>query len=262
MIKSIYIDSQNIAGLEKSGANNLMVTSRTITSKSWKHLQELGFNNLSIAVDAFDKGVCPLDPQALRKLSPHIGELLKFKPDEIWLDHFRFGGDCTDIEGKDVVKAHQECRFCKGADRIEAISNLARRLKGQIGDRAKLGIYAVAFRSDQEKRLSAALGLDYGTLGQVFDMSSPMLYHRMIKRPVSYISKYTKWMSEVTGKPVLPIIQIKDMPDDLPDDMAEDEIRAAFNEAKKVPSEGVAIFWWQHALEKHKEGIVSTLFSQ
>src|SRR6185503_9491440 len=108
--------------------------------------------------------------------------------------------------------------------------------------------FTVAFKSDEQLELRDALGLDYETLGKIFDMSSPMLYHRMIKRPIKYISEYVTWMDKVTSKPVLPIIQIKDMPDDLPDEVSEDEISAAFNEAKKDPSTGVAIFWWQHAI--------------
>ena len=82
----------------------------------------------------------------------------------------------------------------------------------------------------------------------------------MIGRPVTYISEYVKWLSQETGKPVLPIIQIKDMPDDLEDKMSEEDITAAFGEAIKVPSAGVCFFWWNHALEKGKTEVISRLF--
>lgn len=108
-------------------------------------------------------------------------------------------------------------------------------------------------------KIYSELGQDHCTIGKIFDLSSPMLYHRMIKQPVQYISEYTKWLFNTTGKPVLTIIQIKDMPDDLEDKMSEKEITQAFQEAARTPSEGVAIFWWQHALEKNKTQIISKL---
>jgi hypothetical protein len=82
----------------------------------------------------------------------------------------------------------------------------------------------------------------------------------MIRRPVSYISEYVKWLSQKTKKPVLPIIQVKDMPDDLPDELSWDEIREVFNQARKLPSKGVSFFTWGHALEKGKTDLVRELF--
>ena len=260
MIESIYIDSNQTDGLEKTRVNHLMVVGRNLTPKSWENLKK--FNaKLSIAIDAFDKGECPANPESLGKLSERIEQALKYQPSEIWLDRFRFGGDCTDINDSDADRAHQPCQFCKDADRVGFINGLAGTVQEQANDRAKIGYFTVAFFSDRAKKLKNALGLDYQKLAKFFDLSSPMLYHRMLHEPVEYISEYVSWMVETTGKPVLPIIQIKDMPDDLPDKMSENEIWEAFNEAKEEPSIGVAIFWWQHALEKNKTSIVSGLFT-
>lgn len=259
MIESIYVDSENIEGLDQSNANHLMVIDRSITAASWAKLQKLGCR-LSIAIDAFEKGDCPVNPNCLGKLSTKIETALQFSPGEIWLDRFRFGGDCTDIEDSDASKAHQPCQFCKNAHRVDYINALAETVREQVNGRAELGFFAVAFKSDKSTRLRNALGLDYAELGKIFDISSPMLYHEMIRRPISYIAEYVKWMAEITGKPVLPIIQIKSMPDDLTDSITEQEIKKAFSEAKKKPSLGVAIFWWEHALEKNKTKLISELF--
>lgn len=83
----------------------------------------------------------------------------------------------------------------------------------------------------------------------------------MIKKPVSYISEYVKYLHSLTKRPILPIIQIKDVPDDMPDELSWEEVRRAYNEAKKKPSIGVSIFMWEHAVEKNKAGLIKELFS-
>lgn len=261
MIKSIYISSLEKEYLEKSNANHLMVSEHGLDERKWNALKKLGMV-LSIAVNAFDKEDCPLDPQAREKLFGKVSNILEFSPEEIWLDGFRFGGDCTTIEeGSGIKQIHQECKFCQGKDRKELINSLAREIKNKVAGKSKIGFFAVAFNDSKSPGLSNALGLDYSTLGQIFDINSPMLYHRMLGKSVGYIHGYTKWLADRTGKPVLPIIQIKDMPDDLEDKMTQEDIKEAYQEAVKPPSLGVAIFWWRHALEKNKTSVISELFS-
>jgi hypothetical protein len=218
--------------------------------------------DLSIAVTAFDRGGCPANPESLKKLLSRVKAAASLKPEAIWLDHFRFDGRWEAIKGNKIPGLHQDCQYCQGLDRSEFLSKVAEGLLDEVPDVKKVGYFAVPFKDTEVPELDNYLGQNHQMLGRSFDMSSPMLYHRMIKRPVSYISEYVKWISEATGKPVLPIIQIKDMPDDLEDKITEGEIKAAFNEAQKEPSVGVAIFWWQHALEKNKTGLVSGLFSK
>ena len=82
----------------------------------------------------------------------------------------------------------------------------------------------------------------------------------MIRKPVSYISQYVTYLYKLTKKPVLPIIQVKDMPDDLADKLSRLEMKQAFQEATKPPSIGVAWFSWDGAVEKSKTQIISKLF--
>jgi len=263
MIKSIYVSLLHTEGLEKSGANHLIVSSNGLNDENWQKIRKLGFK-CSIAINALGKNEekCLLDPEIKKRLFTNIDEILKFSPEEIWIDRLRFGGDCTGIYEQDVKLAHQVCKWCEDKNRKDALLDLTKEVKQMIGGRSKLGLFTVAFKDKEEPNLAGVLGLDYAKLGQIIDISSPMLYHRMIKKPVSYISDYVEYLHDKTGKPVLPIIQIKDMPDDLEDKMSEVEITQAFYEAIKNPSEGVCFFWWQHALEKDKTGIISKLFSQ
>lgn len=262
MVESIYVSALQLEGIEKSGANHLIVNDRDLNQVNWQVLQRLG-PKLSIAINALDKDeqVCLLDPQVQERFLARLDAALQFNPEEIWIDRFRFGGDCTDIEETDAAKAHSSCQYCQGKSRTESILNIAQQVKSRVDGKAKLGLFAVAFKDDEGPQLAQALGVDYQKLGQVFDLFSPMLYHRMIGKPVSYISEYIKWLADRTGKPVLPVLQIKDMPDGLEDKMSEEEIEAAFKEAIKEPSIGVCFFWWTHALEKGKTGIISQLFS-
>lgn len=259
MIKSIFVDPTNISGIEKSNADHLIVALTDLNESVWNKLKSFGFA-LSVTLTSFDDHICPVDPAAKEKLFTRIEKALSFNPKEVWLDFLRFGGDCTDIENSNAVDAHKECQWCKGINRQEHITSLADEIKNLIGDKAQVGFFAVVFKDTEAPDLAKVLGLNYQALGAIFDLSSPMLYHRMIKKPVTYISKYVKYMSEKTGKKVLPIIQVKDMPDDLLDEMTEEEITQAFNEAIKDPSMGVCFFGWNHALEKNKTQVISHLF--
>lgn len=261
MIKSIFVDPLKIEGIEKSGVNYLIVVVNGLDELIWQKLKSLGAV-LSISIGALDHGGCPANPTALTKLLERIEEALKFKPEEIWLDHFRFDGHWEAIEGSLIPGLHQDCPWCKGKNRVKVLADLAKDVMDQVNGKAKVGYFAVPFKSEEVPQLVDSLGQDHTVIGKIFDLSSPMLYHRMIKKPVSYISEYVGWIYSKTGKPVLPIIQIKDMPDSLEDKLLEEEITQAFDNASKLPSSGVSIFYWTHALEKGKTILISQLFSQ
>lgn len=268
MIKAIFVDPKEIEGLDKSGANYLMIVGENLDRDLWQRLRNLGMT-LSISFVAFDRGGCPANPKAREKLLGRIECYLKFKPEALWLDHFRFDGHWESAyvktsadKGNIIPGIHQKCEWCKGKNRVEILSGLAKEVMEKVRDKAKVGYFAVPFKSEEVPEVVSGLGQDQAVLGKIFDMSSPMLYHRMIKRPVSYISEYVKWVHTQTSKPVLPIIQIKDMPDDLEDKLSEEEINQAFQEAKKPPSVGVAFFWWRHAIEKRKTRAIRTLFNK
>lgn len=260
MIKEIFVDAKNAQGLEESGANSLMVVGENLDGESWQKLKDFGFR-LSIAFGAFDYGGCPASAEARIKLIERIKKTLAFNPETLWLDHFRFDGHWEAINGVKIPGVHKECSHCRGKNRVGVLGRLASEVMIAVGGRVKVGYFAVPFKTNEVPELLLGLGQDHAVLGKIFDLSSPMLYHRMIKRPVSYISDFIEWMASTTEKPVLPIIQVKDMPDNLPDALSEEEIQQAFNEAIKPPSAGVAFFWWTHALEKNKTEIISKLFS-
>lgn len=255
MIKSIFVDPLKVEGINKSGANHLIITLNGLTPESWKKLQNLKMT-LSISITAFDSGGCPADPKAFEKLKAAVDRALKYKPAEIWLDHFRFDGRWED----GFSNMHSPCKFCQGKSRVQILSEIAKKVMSCVNNRSKIGYFAVPFKPTDVPQLISNLGQDHSLLGKIFDLCSPMLYHRMIKKSVNYISDYVSWIYQQTERPVLPIIQIKDMPDNLPDKLTEPEITEAFKEAIKPPSQGVCFFNFTQALEKNSTNTISKLF--
>ena len=268
MIKSVFVGlnlgKKSIQNIGNVGANHFIAVSKHINKSKWSILKRT-HASLAISINAFDRGGCPLDPKARNELEHRIKSALVWNPAELWLDHFRFDGRWEAVnagESKFYVykSAHAPCEFCKGKNRYEEIGKLAEWTKAEIPKSIPVGYYAVPFKLNEQTKLASELGQDHRLLGKIFDMTSPMLYHRMIRKPVSYISDYVKYLSRTTKKPVLPIIQTKDMPDNLIDKLTFAEFKKAFKEAKKPPSIGVSIFVWEHAYDKGKIDWIGKVF--
>lgn len=260
MVGSIFVSPLHLEGIENSGANHLIVVNAGLNRDIWERLRRLNID-LGISVNAFGPDGCPASPKAKEKLFNKLRNALQFQPKEIWIDHFRFDGHWEAIEGDKIRGIHPPCEFCVGKTRVDVLKETAQEVMDLVKDITKVRYFAVPFRDSEVPELTTGLGQDHLNLGRIFDMSSPMLYQQMIKKPTSYISEYVKWLSGITQKPVLPIIQVKTMPDDLEDTISEDVITSEFREATKDPSIGVCFFWWVHALEKGKTGIIKNLFS-
>lgn len=264
MKKGLFLEHKfgdyDLEALRQSGANELIVWLEELTPKRWQKLRNLGIE-LEIALGAFDHDFCPLDPESKLKLGQKIKRALVFDPRIVWLDHFRFGGYWEGIKNGQIPDLHLECRWCRGKDRAVKLAQIAKWLKSQIPKGVELGYFAVPFRAEEEPLLISSLGQDHRLLGGFFDVISPMLYHRMVKKPVDYISEYVDYLHRLTKKPILPIIQVKDMPDDLPDEFDQKEMKLAFQSGARPPSEGVAWFSWNAAIEKGKTQIIEEIFT-
>ncbi len=237
--------------------DNLIVSFEPLKKSVWEQLKTLGIP-LSLSLEAFEQDICPASPRAEEKLEEKLKDAARFSPEEIWLDHFRFDGH-WEVKTKTLSGLHFPCQFCRGRERKEILRQLSIKIRRSVPPRIKLGYFAVPFKDKERPEIISQLGQDHKNISQPFDIISPMLYHRMIGKPIEYISEYVAWLAQETQKPILPIIQIKDMPDNLPDKLSEEEIGRAFREAQKDPSIGTAVFSWDHALEKKKTGILASL---
>lgn len=124
----------------------------------------------------------------------------------------------------------------------------------------KIAYFAVPYKHTEYPEVSEKLGQDHCVLANIFDMVLPMVYHRMIGKPVDYIVEYTNYLKglQISSK-ILPIIQVKDIPDQLEDNLSLNEIQEAIELSIQPPSAGVAIFAWDHAIEKSKLEPVSKI---
>lgn len=260
MIESIFVSPNQLEEIEESGANHLIVFTEGLNKTIWDKLKGLGID-LSISVNAFGPDGCPANTKAKEKLFHKIKVALQYQPREIWIDHFRFDGHWEKVEGDKIPGIHPLCKFCDGKTRVNVLKETAQEVMNFVGGKTRVGYFAVPFRDSKVPALITGLGQDHSVVGRIFDLSSPMLYQQMIKKSTSYISEYVKWLFDVTKKPVLPIIQVKTMPDDLEDTITEDIINSEFQEAVKDPSIGVCFFWWGHVLEKNKQDFIKKLFS-
>lgn len=260
--------------LKNSGANGLMVAMKAITSERVKWLKELGMR-ISVVLNPFEAGVCPLSPHSEDRLSEEIEKALSLKSSSIWLDHLRFDGqwgsaftrpfqeksEASLDRATFISGLHPYCKWCLGRNRAQEIADIAKLVRERVPLNVQLGYFAVPFMSDEVPEIVTSLGQNHLLLGQYFNVVSPMLYHRMINKPVSYISKYVRYLSEISAAKVLPIIAVKDMPDDLPDKLDEREMERSFAEALRPPSSGVAWFSWDGAVEKGKTSLIKKLFA-
>lgn len=259
MIKSIFVNPLHLEGIKNSGVSHLIVVNEKLSKDIWDKLKEFSVD-LSISFGVFGPDGCPASPQAQEKLFNKLKDALKFHPKEIWIDHFRFDGHWEAINNK-IAGIHMPCEFCKDKSRVYVLEEIAKKVVNLVNDHTKVGYFAVPFKDEDVPEMVTGLGQDHFILGKIFDMSSPMLYQQMIKKPTFYISEYIKWLHDKTQRPILPIIQVKSMPDDLEDTVSEDVITSQFQEAIKEPSMGVCFFCWDHVLEKKKTEIIKKLFS-
>jgi hypothetical protein len=226
-----------------------------LTLEKFANLQNLSMS-IGLTFDAFEKDVCPLQPEAGQRLNAEINKAINYQPATIWLDRFRFGGRCADPS----AEAHAVCQWCEGKNRVEELVMLASSIKQRLPEKMQLGYYAIAFTPKETPEVISSLGQDVGRLATVFDIASPMLYHHMLGKPVSYIHDHVGWLAEATGKPVLPILQVKDMPDDLPDVLTAEEMLQAYMSAIQPPSAGAAWFSWGAAVKTDKTATIKNCF--
>ena len=234
--------------------------SKSTDSNIWRKLESQKFD-LSLAIGVFGSDGCPASPTAQEKLFRKLTNVLRLNPKQIWLDHFRFDGHWESIIGNNIPEIHQNCQWCRRKNRLEILKKISVDIASFCQGKTSVGYFAVPFRPKEVPQLITGLGQDHSVLGKIFDLASPMLYHRMIKKPTAYISQYVNWLANVTQKPVLPIIQVRNEPPDLKDTLTEEEITQAFKEAAKFPSQGVSFFWWTAALETNKRGVIKKLFA-
>ena len=196
---------------------------------------------------------CPMNPETIDFALKQVKGAVSVHPDVIWFDYLKFPGKWKILDKTSDYEIHKECKFCKGADRAAEITKLAQKLLSEIPKNTKTGVFTMPLMMGTYDNWEKTLGENFFELGNLFDYVSPMLYHRMISKPVEYIHEHVEYLKNLKfSAEIIPIIQLKDMPDDLEDKLTIDEFKHACDASVMPPSSGLAIFSWDQAIEKNK----------
>lgn len=129
------------------------------------------------------------------------------------------------------------------------ITDFVKLAKEEIAKRPEklLGIFSVPWRRNEfGDAIVTVIGQDYAALRDHVDVFSPMLYHELCDRPLTWINNFVKYTANLTRKPVWPIIQ-----SDLGEDhlVTDEEFAMAVLNALDPPSKGVIVFRQQTLID-------------
>ena len=214
-------------------------------------LWPIGADGRRMEPDEWYLGLCPTKRWWREKLLEQMAEIARKSPvSGVWLDFIRFP---TRWESP-VPRIRQAC-FCENCLRLfreragidipvdkpaEAarvilsrhmrkwadfkiwvitsfVEQVRKALDGVREDLA-LGCFTVPWRLDEfGGAMRKVLGQDFREMAKFADVFSPMVYHRMLGRPVEWVGEYASYMKpRVKGRMVVPIVQAVNHPAKLP----------------------------------------------
>ncbi|MBZ0256370.1 putative glycoside hydrolase [bacterium] len=128
------------------------------------------------------------------------------------------------------------------AFKIESIRSWvaqAAALRDEMRKDVKLAFFGIPWATDDyDNALHRIIGQDYSVLAKHVDIISPMIYHRMIGRPVEWVHDLTLAIKQETHKPVWPILQTMNNPDEL----TQEEFMRSIELALQASQQGVILF--------------------
>ncbi len=130
-------------------------------------------------------------------------------------------------------------------EQVVSFAGEVKRLMGQAGEgRLLLGAFVVPWRkSDYEGAISYHLAQDAQLLAAHVEVFSPMVYHRMVGRPVSWIGEVTDYYAGMTGREVWPIIQAEKV--------EEEEFARAVQDVSRRSAQGMLVYRLSDMQEEH-----------
>lgn len=256
-----------------SGADFFFVSKEILNQKQIKRIHQTKKKVYGV-IHYFSQGECPQDSKVQKRITTDIEEAItNYQIDGLWLDGVRFGVDWP--QGEKGLSTIHYCQKCDETWKKSKVNDQARwkcqfiydwvlkakEMRDKQNSRLPLGIFAVPWKKDRYNgAILTLLGQDITMLADLVDVFTPMIYHRMIGEPVSYIHEIVKYTHDLTDKLVLPILQVKDMPDWLDDKLTDEELKLATKEAFKPPSSGVSFFTWDQAEKTSKDRVITLLF--
>lgn len=209
--------------------------------------------------------ICPTHPQIRRQKFNQIKKILQMGVNGLALDFIRypchwetkrnqkiteycFCPRCLQKYHSEVIPAHRspkrwsQWKSAQVTDFVFAVKNLITLNSPQT----QLTLFAVPWTQTQfNGAINKIICQDFSANSQYVDFFIPMLYHRFVGRPVSWIGDTVKYFSQLTPKPVLPIIQTENRAGLI----SPIEFRQSLAQASKPPSLGYIIFFLEDLLQ-------------
>jgi hypothetical protein len=129
--------------------------------------------------------------------------------------------------------AEWKCRRIAGF--VAQIATLVRSYAPHL----RLGLFALPWRlRDYGGVIRTIVSQDIVLLGDIVDVISPMVYHRLCRRDIAWIADVVRDARARSKAPVLPVVQSLDLPEPL----SEGELARAIETAAGASDQGVMIF--------------------
>ncbi len=130
-------------------------------------------------------------------------------------------------------------------------------IRNKVAPCVTLGLFGVPWlKAEYDGAIQSIIGQDYAALSKYVDVFSPMTYHLMCNRPVSWIGDSIREISFTTGKRIVPVIQCMDNPYTLKVDEYASAMRSVL-ESKHA--DGVMIFELELLLQSNKLDITNMM---
>lgn len=148
------------------------------------------------------------------------------------------------------------------AFKVEVIRSFVEQVRSLIDERnpeTYLGLFMVPWLQDDfDNAIVRIVGQDIETLAPYLDVVSPMLYHRMIARPVHRITEVTESIRQRSGCEVWPITQAMSEPDAL----TEAEFQEAIRLGAESSGTGVLVFGANHVENESRWNSLADIFGR
>lgn len=126
------------------------------------------------------------------------------------------------------------------------------------GRNISLGLFGIPWReTDFNYAIIEYIAQDYRALAKDIDIFSPMVYHKMCGQEVGWITDITKYLVDVTKRPVVPIVQACSIPLGL-DNL---EFTQVLNAGLAEPSSGVIIFTLDYLKKENRIETMKSVLS-